>query len=304
MTDKPALGFIGLGRMGAPMARRLLDAGYALTLFDTSEQALAPLLEQGAQRAASPAAVADAVEIALLSLPTPEIVLAVAGGPGGLIEGGKLRAVIDLSTTGPKGSQALAALLAGHDIGTVDAPVSGGVAGAAKGTLAIMAAGEASLLEELRPVLECFGRVFVAGAEPGMGQTIKVINNLMSVTALAIASEALVLGRASGLDADAMMEIINASSGRSNATEDKFPRFVLPRGFDFGFALGLSDKDTRLCLEHADALGMPMIVGSAARQVLKIALATQGAEGDLTSIVKPLESWMGVEVKGRKAEEK
>src|SRR5690606_27507996 len=143
------------------------------------------------------------------------------------------------------------------------------------------------------------GRVFVAGEKPGMGQTIKVINNLMSVTALAITSEALVLGRASGLDPDVMIDIINASSGRNNATEDKFPRFVLPRGFDFGFALGLSDKDTRLCLEHSDALGMPMIVGSAARQVLKIALATQGANADLTTIVRPLESWMGVDVEGK-----
>src|SRR5690606_11873915 len=148
--------------------------------------------------------------VVLLSLPTPEIVMAVAGQLAG---GGRLRAVVDLSTTGPKGSQALAALLADHGIETVDAPISGGVAGAAKGTLAVMAAGKPALIEELRPVLECFGRLFVAGEEPGMGQTIKVINNLMSVTALAITSEALVLGRASGLDPDVMIDIINASSG-------------------------------------------------------------------------------------------
>src|SRR5690606_32700401 len=154
--------------------------------------------------------------VVLLSLPTPEIVMAVAGELAG---GGKLRAVVDLSTTGPKGSEALAALLAGHGIETIDAPVSGGVAGAAKGTLAVMAAGKTALIEELRPVLECFGRVFVAGEKPGMGQTIKVINNLMSVTALAIASEAMVLGRASGLAPDVMLAISNGSSRRYCDTE-------------------------------------------------------------------------------------
>ncbi len=297
MSEKPALGFVGIGRMGAPMARRLIDKGYRVTIFDSNEAALAPLIAAGAQRVASPAALAGTAEIVLLSLPTPDIVNRVAED---LLSGESrnLRAVIDLSTTGPKGSESLAARLAAAGVGCVDAPVSGGVAGAEKGTLAIMAAGEPALVEEVMAILECFGKVFVVGAVPGMGQTLKVINNLMSVSALAITSEALVLGCASGLDANVMIDVINASSGRNNATADKFPRFVLPRGFDFGFALGLSDKDTRLCLEHSDAMGVPMIVGSAVRQALKIALRTQGADADLTTIVKPLESWMGVEIKG------
>lgn len=295
MTQGKEIGFIGIGRMGAPMTKRLLDAGYAVTLFDKNTEALKALEAAGASIASSPRAIADNVDTVLLSLPTPAIVEAVGRE---LAEGKALRTVIDLSTTGPKGSEVLAGILAPAGIALVDAPVSGGVAGAAKGSLAIMAAGDPERLAETRAILDCFGKVFIAGDKPGMGQTIKVINNLMSVTALAIASEALVLGKASGLDPDRMIEIINASSGRTNATEDKIPRFVLPRTFDFGFALELSDKDTRLCVEHADALGMPMIVGSAVRQMLKIAMATQGRQGDLTSIIRPIEDWMGVEVKG------
>lgn len=295
MTQGKEIGFIGIGRMGAPMTKRLLDAGYAVTLFDKNTEALKALEAAGASIAPSPRAIADKVDTVLLSLPTPAIVEMVGRE---LAEGKALRTVIDLSTTGPKGSEVLAGILAPAGIALIDAPVSGGVAGAAKGSLAIMAAGAADRLAETRPILDCFGKVFIAGDKPGMGQTIKVINNLMSVTALAIASEALVLGKVSGLDPDLMIEIINASSGRTNATEDKIPRFVLPRTFDFGFALELSDKDTRLCLEHADALGMPMIVGSAVRQMLKIAMATQGRQGDLTSIIRPIEDWMGVEVKG------
>lgn len=294
--DKKELGFIGIGRMGAPMARRLLDAGYQVALFDTNEEATAPLVAAGATVAGSAAALANSAEIVLLSLPTPDIVTAVARE---LAAGERVRIVIDLSTTGPKASGAAADILAATGKTLVDAPVSGGIAGAVKGTLAVMASAPSDALAETRPILECFGKVFAAGEKAGMGQTIKIINNLMSVTALSIASEALVLGKASGLDPDVMVDIINASSGRTNATEDKIPRFVLPRTFDFGFALELSDKDTRLCLEHADALGMPMIVGSAVRQLLKIAMATQGCQGDLTEIIRPIEDWMQTEVAGK-----
>lgn len=295
------LGFIGLGRMGAPMCGRLLEAGHAVAVFDTDAAAIRRLADRGAVPAASPREVADRAQTILLSLPTAEIVQRVALGPDGIAGGSACRTVIDLSTIGPKGAEALAEGLAAHGIATIDAPVSGGVTGAEKGSLAVMAAGAPEVLAAIRPVLERFGRVFAAGPRPGMGQAVKIINNLMSVTALAIASEALVLGRAAGLDPDTLIEIVNASSGRSNASEDKIPRFVLPRSFDFGFALELSNKDTRLCMELAEELDMPMVVGSAARQMLKIALATQGPAADLTSLIRPIEDWMGVVVAGRAA---
>lgn len=292
------IGFAGIGRMGAPMARRLLEAGYKVTVFDTSTAAVEALVAAGAARAESPAALAGLAEVVLLSLPTPEIVEAVALGPDGLSAGKGMQVVIDLSTTGSRVAKAVAKGLAAAGIATVDCPISGGVAGAEKGTLALMAACPAAVLARVRPILDCFGKVFHVGDEPGMGQTIKVINNLMSVTALSIASEALVLGAKAGLDPAKMIEVINAGSGSSNATLTKIPKFVLTRSFDFGFAIDLSAKDIRLCLEEAEAQGVPMIVGSAVKQLLTIAKGRLGGSADLTEIIKPIEEWSGVEVAG------
>lgn len=129
-----------------------------------------------------------------------------------------------------------------------------------------------------------------------MGQMVKVINNLMSVTSLTIASEALVLGTKAGLDPEVLLEVINAGSGSTNATTDKIPKYVLGRSFDFGFAIGLSSKDARLCLEEADALGVPMVVGSAVRQMINVTKGRLGADADLTEIIKPIEEWAGVTV--------
>lgn len=288
-----SLGFAGIGRMGAPMARRLLAAGHAVSVFDTNKAAVAALVAEGAQEAATPAELATSAAIVLVSLPTPEIMQAVALGQDGLSSGRGLRIVIDLSTTGARVERLVAAGLRQAKIALVDCPVSGGVGAAEKGTLAMMAACAAETLEEVRPILETLGKVMHVGNEPGMGQTLKVINNLMSVTALAIASEALVVGTKGGLDPAIMIEAINASSGSSNATLTKIPKFVLTRSFDFGFAIELSSKDIRLCLEEAEAQGVPMIVGSAVRQLLAIAKGSLGGSADLTEIIKPIEHWAG-----------
>lgn len=295
------LGFVGIGRMGAPMARRLIATGHAVTVCDPDEAAVGALVAEGARHAASPAETAGMADYVFLSLPMPDVVRSVALGAGGLIEGTRARAVIDLSTTGPRVVAEVAERLGEKDIATLDCPVSGGVAGAEKGTLALMAAGERSLYETLEPVLTSLGRPFHVGGKPGMGQMMKVINNLMSVTAIAISSEALVLGTKAGLDADTMIEVINAGSGRNTATTDKIPNFVLPRSFDFGFAIGLSAKDVKLCLDESDALGVPMIVGSAVRQLLGIARAMGGDEADLTTLIRPVEDWAGIEVRGAAA---
>tara|TARA_R110002020_G_scaffold170523_1_gene360263 strand:- start:28311 stop:29159 length:849 start_codon:yes stop_codon:yes gene_type:complete len=276
------------------MARRLLAAGYDLTVYDPSPAAVADLVEAGAKSAAHPAGVANAAEIVLLSLPTPDIVHAVAMGKDGLTSGQGLRIVVDLSTTGPRGAKILAQGLATNKVALVDCPVSGGVAGATNGKLALMAAGETDIFAQVAPILAHFGTATHVGIEPGQAQLIKVINNLMSVTALAIASEGLVLAQKAGIDPEMFMQIVNSGSGRSNASEDKIPKYVLSRSFDFGFALGLSAKDVRLCLDEADALGVPMIVGSAARQLLTVAKGELGADGDLSEIIKPIERWAGI----------
>lgn len=291
------LGFIGVGRMGGPMAGRLIDAGYRLTVFDTNPEAMKPLAARGAAVVPSVRDVAAAVETVLVSLPTPDIVRAVALGEAGLGAGGRLKTFVDLSTTGPRTAAEIAEGLGARGIAAVDSPVSGGVGGATKGTLAVMAACPHPLFERLEPILRVFGNVFYIGARPGMGQTMKLANNLLSATAMAISCEAIVMGVKAGLDPQVMVDVINAGSGRNTATQDKFPRAILPRSFDYGFATGLMYKDVRLCLEEAEALQVPMWVGSAVRQLWQFANAANGPASDFTNIIRCIEDWAGVEVK-------
>ncbi len=292
------VGFVGVGMMGGRMAARLLDAGFELTIFDTSEAALAPLLARGAQRAASPAAVASAAETVLASLPTPPVVRAVVFGDNSVAAGTRVKTFVDLSTTGPRVAIEVAKALALKGITAVDAPVSGGPTGAAAGTLAVMVSCPRSVFASLEPILRVFGKTFLVGEQPGMGQTMKLANNLLSATALAITSEAMVMGAKAGLDPRVMLDVINAGSGRNSATQDKFPRCVLPRSFDFGFPNGLLYKDVKLCLDEGEALGVPMLVGNAVAQLLAVAKVSQGANADISTIVRCVEEWAGVEVKG------
>lgn len=293
------LGFVGVGRMGGPMASRLLDAGHRLCIYDLSEAATAPLVARGAQLAASPAEVAEVASIVLASLPTPDVVRQVVlGGNGGIINGSSVRIVIDLSTTGPGVATEVAAQLAERRIGWVDAPVSGGVTGAKAGTLAIMVSCPTTTLQRVEPVLKLFGRPFHAGEKPGLAQTAKLANNLLAAAALVATSEVMAMGVKAGLDAKVLIDIINASSGRNSATQDKFPRAVLPGTFDFGFTTGLSYKDVRLCVDEAEAMGVPMVVGAAVRQMLAVTKARFGADSDFTFVAKVLEEWAGVEIRG------
>ena len=293
------LGFVGVGRMGGPMASRLLDAGYRLCIYDVSEEATAPLVARGAELAASPAEVASIADTVFMSLPTPDVVREVAlGGNGGLINGSKVHTVIDLSTTGPGVATEVAGKLAERKIAWVDSPVSGGVTGAKAGTLAVMVSCPKPAYQKLEPVLKVFGKLFHAGEKPGLAQTAKLANNLLAATAMVATSEAMAMGVKAGLDAKVLIDIINASSGRNSASQDKFPRAILPRTFDFGFATGLSYKDVRLCVEEAEAMGVPMVVGGAVREMLAVTRARFGAGSDFTHIAKVLEEWAGVEIKG------
>jgi 3-hydroxyisobutyrate dehydrogenase-like beta-hydroxyacid dehydrogenase len=234
-----------------------------------------------------------------MSLPTPDVVREVAlGGNGGLINGSKVRTVVDLSTTGPGVATDVAAKLAERDIAWVDSPVSGGVTGAKAGTLAVMVSCPKPAYQKLEPVLKVFGKLFHAGEKPGLAQTAKLANNLLAATAMVATSEVMAMGVKAGLDAKVLIEIINASSGRNSASQDKFPRAILPRTFDFGFATGLSYKDVRLCVEEAEAMGVPMVVGSAVREMLAVTRARFGAGSDFTCIAKVLKEWAGVEIKG------
>jgi 3-hydroxyisobutyrate dehydrogenase-like beta-hydroxyacid dehydrogenase len=291
-----SIGFVGVGRMGARMAARLIQAGYALVIYDTNPAALEPLLERGAKAVESPAAVASAAEIVLASVPTPPVVQAVALGSDGLVKGKNIKIFIDVSTTGATVAKAVAEGLAAKGIQAVDAPVSGGITGAEKGTLAVMVSCPDKILPTVKPILEVLGKIFVVGTQPGQGQTMKLLNNLLSASAMAITSEAVAMGVKAGLDPSLIVDVFNAGTARNSATQDKMKQHVISRSFSYGFGIGLLNKDIRLCMAEADALGVPMIVGSAVRQLLSIATATEGPDADMTAIARTVEAWAGVEI--------
>jgi 3-hydroxyisobutyrate dehydrogenase-like beta-hydroxyacid dehydrogenase len=292
------IGFIGLGRMGFHMARRLIEAGHQLIVFDTRGEAVDRLVAMGARAASSPKDVADRVETVMASLPSLAASLEVATGDGGVIAGTRVKRFVDLSTVGSHMAVRIHDLLARRDIVQLDSPVSGGVGGAEKGTLAVMVSGPKADFEAIEPALEVIGKVFFIGAKPGSAQTMKLANNFLSATAMVATSEAVVMGVKSGLDPAVMIDVINAGSGMNTASRDKFPRAVLPRSFDFGFATGLMVKDVRLCLEEMRSLGLSMEVAEAVGRLWEVVIRDMGAESDFTSAIKPIEQAAGVVVGG------
>jgi 3-hydroxyisobutyrate dehydrogenase-like beta-hydroxyacid dehydrogenase len=292
------IGFIGLGKMGFPMARRLIEAGHHLIAFDTRNEVVEQLVARGAEAGASPKDVADRAETVMASLPSLQASLDVATGAGGVIEGNRVKRFVDLSTVGSQMAVRIHDLLAKRNIVQIDSPVSGGVGGAEKGTLAVMVSGPRSEFEAIEPALQVIGKVFFIGEKPGAGQTMKLANNFLSATAMVATSEAIVMGVKSGLDPKVMIDVINAGSGMNTASRDKFPRSVLPRSFDFGFATGLMVKDVRLALEEMKSLGLSMEVAEAVGRLWEVVIRDEGAESDFTAAIKPIEKAAGVMVGG------
>jgi hypothetical protein len=294
------IGFIGLGNMGQPMARRLIEAGHKLIVYDTRNDAVAPLVALGAQLASSPADVADRVETVMVSLPSLQISEKVATGEGGVIHGKRIKRFIDLSTTGSRVAAKIAEVLAKKNIVQIDSPVSGGVGGANKGTLAVMVSGPKAEIEIVKDALAVFGKVFIIGEKPGMAQTMKLANNFLSATAMAATSEAVAMGVKAGLDPAVMIDVINAGSGRTTASDGKFPQAILPRTFDYGFATALMLKDVRLCVDEARGLDVPNSVMSTVLDQWETTNTEYGGDSDFTAIVKMIEKRAGVTV-GKKS---
>lgn len=293
-----SIGFIGLGNMGLQMARRLIDAGNHLIVFDTRREPMDELLACGATAASSPKDAADRAETVMASLPSLQASMDVATGAGGVIGGERVQLFIDLSTVGAPTAERTARLLAERGITQIDCPVSGGVGGAQNGTLALMVSGPRDQVEAVRPILDVLGRVYFIGETPGSAQTMKLANNLLAATTLAATAEAVVLGVKAGLDPAVMIDVFNAGSGSTHASRDKFPRAVLPRTFDFGFATGLMVKDVRLCLEQIAELGLGLEIAQAVGQVWEATIDVTGPESDFTSVIKPMEEAAGVIVGG------
>jgi 3-hydroxyisobutyrate dehydrogenase-like beta-hydroxyacid dehydrogenase len=296
-----SLGFIGLGDMGGPMAGRLLDAGYSLTVYDVRDEAVAAAVAKGAHKASSPADVANREATVMVSLPTPDVVRAVALGANGIVEGSAVKTYIDLSTTGAVTAKAVAEGLGAKGIKALDCPVSGGIRGAEAGTLSLMMSGPVEVLEANRPALEVIGdNLFFIGSEAGLGQTMKLVNNFLSAANNVAAAEACVMGAKAGIDSKVLLDVVNASSGYNSATKDKYPYSVLTRTFAKSMKQKLLLKDVALCLSEAEAMGVPMWLGSSVRQFLSYAV-TQGTGDDTSvSLIKHIEGWANVEFGGVK----
>ncbi|MGX7895999.1 NAD(P)-dependent oxidoreductase [Tsuneonella sp. HG222] len=295
-----AVGFIGLGNMGKEFALRLAGAGYELHVLDADKSVRQDWSARGFTVWDTPAEVASAAEVVFLSLPEPSVVETVSLGSAGVRDGSRVKYLIDLSTTGPDMALKLAAELAESGITLVDAPVSGGVAGAKAGTVAIMLACSEVDKQAILPLLEQLGRVFHVGEQPGLGQVAKVLNNTLSAGYMLLAGEAAALGVKAGLDPKSLIDVFNAGSGRSSATLDKYPKAILPGSFDLGFSNRLMFKDVGLCLRLAEQMGIELPVARSVGREWQAAMMQEGEDADFSTIVRKAERECGVEVRARR----
>jgi 3-hydroxyisobutyrate dehydrogenase len=289
-TIDSGVGFIGLGRMGTPMAARLLGAGYTVTGYDPSPKAGAALADPGFQRARRAADVTVGRAVIVLMLPSSDVVEAVieeleqsaAVAPGSVL--------IDMSSSDPMRTRALARRLFERRAILIDAPVSGGVTGAKAGRLTIMVGGPVDVFEKVRPALDAMGTTVMHLGGVGAGHAVKAINNLMSATHLLASSEALLAARGFGLDLSLVLEAVNRSSGRSGSTETKWPRFILSGSHDSGFAMELMVKDMRIAQALGEDLGVAMPLSQCALQLWESAESDLPSGADHTEIASWLEA--------------
>ncbi len=296
MSNQVSVGFIGLGNMGAPMAERLIAPDIRLHVFDPRPEAVAAFTARGAIACASAAAVAAQAEVVFACLPSGAISEAVAAE---IAEGGAIRAYAEMSTIGRETVQRIAALMAAKGIGFVDAPISGGPAGARAGTLAMLAAGAPEARALVEPFQRRIGReVFTLGDAPGLAQVMKLVNNLLFAANLAAACEAFALGAKAGIDPDTMQRMVNAGTGRSMATETVMEE-VLSGRFAFGAAMTILDKDVRLGVAEATALGVPAWTLEQMARLWRLAVVEGHGAEDLTVLARMIEGWTGAPIRRR-----
>lgn len=292
MTE--TIGFIGVGDMGGPMARRLLDAGYPLIVHDISEASLEPILAAGAVKAADAEEVASKAETVMICLNSLNAIREVAAAAA---RGSLIRTFIDLSTTGPTFAREVREIFAGTEVSMLDCPVSGAMKGAEEGTLSLMISGDEPVFQSVRPMFEAIGKnLFYLGNTPGGGQMMKLVNNYLSSMASVGTSEALVLGVKAGLDAKTMLDVINVSTGRNNASSVKMPEGVLKRRFHTGGRMTITSKDISLCLEEAERLGVPMRIGEVTKALFDRAIEEGHAAERSSAVIKVIEAQAGVVV--------
>lgn len=283
-------GYLGVGNMGLPMAGKLLDGGHDLWLYDVREEAMRPLLDRQARRAASPKALADECDTVIVSLPTLDIFRAAMNGADGFLAGSTIKTVVNTCTVGGKFTAELASACAEKGLTLIDAPISGGVAGAEAGTLTTMVSGDQKKIAELMPALKLWGpNVVNAGDMPGAAQTMKLANNILFAVSLIATSEAMTMADKGGIDQKAMLDVLNNSTGRNFSTMMLFPEAVVPRTFRFGATFDILMKDVDLAIEQGEELGVPMWVCQAVRLVLKHGLYQGRGSQDLSRAIEIIE---------------
>jgi 2-hydroxy-3-oxopropionate reductase len=295
MSSEQAVGFMGVGAIGRPMAERML-ARFPLVICDVSAHARenfagrAELVETARELGAR-------AEIVFACLPTLQSYHDAVIAPNGLLGAGRLRIFVHVGTTGPDLAAQMNAACIAHGVTMIDAPVTGGPARARAGELGVMAAGPASHFAQVEPLIRAYaGTVTYLGAEPGQAQLMKLINNMLSAANLAVASEVLVLGVKAGLNPAQMLQVLNDGTGQNSATLTKIPDHVLPRTFDYGGRLEVAHKDLAAMVSQADRLGLSAPLSRLVEAVYRTAIATEGPGADMTTVIRHMERPAQVEV--------
>lgn len=285
-VPRPAIGFVGLGNMGTPMAAHVVAAGYRLTVADARrEQAERFVDAQRSSVVGSLSEIGRAASVVITMLPNIDIVRDVMLGESGVAFSMAPESIlIDMSSSSPPGTIALGADLAKRGVRMIDAPVSGGVPRAVTGELTIMAGGDAADIDRCEPILKTMGKTIFRTGKLGTGQAMKALNNLCSAAGLLIASEAVRTGRQFGLDAELMVDILNASTGQNNSTLRKFKPFILPKKYESGFGLDLMVKDLSAALELAASEGVKTPLTKCCVDLWKEAQKSLGPGQDHTAI--------------------
>ncbi|KIL45153.1 NAD(P)-dependent oxidoreductase [Jeotgalibacillus soli] len=293
------IGIIGLGNMGGRIAKRFLEQGVEVGVYDLSIDALEKLKALGAEATSSPAELAERYQYIITILPNVYIVKETILGDAGLMKGFRADSLlIEMTSSVPSVTKELSEIMKNRGFRMIDAPVSGGVKKAENGSLSIMVGGEADDFEEVKPLLDCIGQNVFHVGQAGAGHTIKALNNMISATTLAATGEAMALGVKLGLDPNKMLDVINSSTGKSFSSDYKFPDQILTRKFEVGFTLDLMVKDLKIAMSMAEEERVPMFISSSAFQLWKHASTQGGGNQDHTAIVKYIEEMVGVEIKG------
>lgn len=294
------IGFVGLGTMGRPMARNVMNrGGYPLTVYDLVPQAVTELVAAGAQAAASPAAVAAAAEITILMVPNSADVEAAVLGEQGLLAGAQPGSmIVDMSTIDPATEQRVAAAAMARGVRYVDSPVGRSSAHAERGELLLMVGGDPADVEAVRPVLMCMGNEIIHCGPVGQGQTAKVVNNLLTTNLVLANAEALVLGTRAGLELETMLKVLRSTAANNGHLNTTFPAKALKGDFTPGFMIRLALKDMTLAAQLAKDLEVPLPLGAVTQQFFMAAKGVGKGSMDFTGIITVLEEAAGCTVRG------